>query len=52
MTLQEKMNWIQNAGNQELLNQWFTFRSTNSYGVNNDDIQLVEAEILKRMDAK
>ena len=51
MTLQEKMNWIQKAGNMELLNQWFNFRAGNAYGVNNDDIQLVEKEILKRMES-
>ena len=50
MTINEKMDRIQNAENRELLSWWFEFKRTNSYGANNEDIQLVEAEILRRMD--
>ena len=49
MTKQEKIEWTKNAGNEELLNQWFEFRSHNDYGVNNEDIEITLDEILKRM---
>lgn len=46
------MAWIANAGNKELPKQWYTFQRDNEYGRYNDDIQMVESEILRRMGGK
>lgn len=50
MTIEEKKAWLQNASNEELLNQLRSLEAGNSYGRNNEDIELTRAEILRRMD--
>lgn len=50
MTREEKLNWLENAENEELLNQFYSLQSGNHFGVNNEDIAMTKAEILKRME--
>ena len=49
MTKQQKIEWVKNAGNEELLEQLISFRATNSFGRHDEDIKIVKDEILARM---
>lgn len=49
MTREEKINWIEQASNEELLKQYITFMNTNKYGCYDEDIDMVHDEIMKRM---
>ncbi|MCR4671948.1 MAG: hypothetical protein K5637_01755 [Lachnospiraceae bacterium] len=49
MTKEDKIHWLEEAPHEELLRQLISLESGNSYGCNDEDIQLTKAEILKRM---
>lgn len=49
MTLNEKLDWLKKASNEELLKQLYDFMTSNSYGCNDEDIRLTREEILNRM---
>ena len=49
MTLEEKVNWLENASNEELLKQLVELEITNNYGIYSEDIRLTKAEIIRRM---
>ena len=49
MTREEKINWLKNATDEQLLKQYLSLNAGNRYGEFNEDIDLTEAEILKRM---
>lgn len=49
MTKQQKIEWVKNAGNEELLEQLISFRATNSFGRYDEDIKIVKDEIIARM---
>ena len=50
MTKEEKIQWLENATADELLEQYVSLVNTNDYGKNGEDIALTKAEILKRME--
>ncbi len=50
MTREQKIEWLENASKEELLNQYVSFVNTNQFGKNNEDIALTRAEIFRRMD--
>lgn len=57
MTREQKINWLQNASNEEVMNQFKSSIRTYDRGFafdtdNLEDLELVEAEILKRMSEK
>ena len=52
MTNAEKRAWLNQASNEELLNQYCSLKATNEYGCNDVDISLTKREILSRMEAK
>lgn len=57
MTREQKINWLQNASNEEVMNQFKSSIRTYDKGFafdtdNLEDLELVEAEILKRMSGK
>ena len=49
ISVEEKERWVQNASNRQLINQLISFYSKNRFGKFDDDIELVETEIFKRM---
>lgn len=52
MTNADKRAWLNQASNEELLRQLVSLIATNSYGSNDEDINLTRGEILSRMEAK
>jgi len=48
-TREEKMKWLAQASNEELLRQLVELEITNSYGRYTEDIRITREEILKRM---
>lgn len=50
LTREQKINWLRNASNEELLRQLVSLERNNNYGVNNEDIILTRTEILNRME--
>lgn len=57
MTREQKIEWLENASNEEVLKQYETSIRTLDRGLmfdreNLEDVQLVKAELLKRMEAK
>lgn len=49
LTINQKLDWLKKASNEELLKQLCKFTNSNSYGCNDEDIKLTREEILKRM---
>lgn len=49
MTISEIKDWLKAASNKELLEQLYSLKVANRFGVNNEYINLTEAEILSRM---
>jgi len=53
MTVAEKLEWLSEASNEELVSQLMSLTSAEavrcSYGAGQEDIDLTRAEILKRM---
>ena len=49
MTTKEKLEWLETASNEELLDQLVRLEKENKYGSNSEDIRLTKAEILRRM---
>jgi hypothetical protein len=49
MTREQKIAWLENASNEELLKQLLSLETSNKFGCNNEDIELTRNEILKRM---
>lgn len=52
MELREKLAWLKQAGNEELLLQYHHLMQRNEYGRNDEDIALTRNEILARMGGK
>lgn len=48
----EKLAWLKQATNEDLLRQLCSLDRTNSYGCNDEDIALTRNEILARMGGK
>lgn len=49
MTIEQKKEWLAKATPEELLGQYVSSVSTNRFGINDEDIRLTRAEILRRM---
>ena len=49
MTNVQKIEWLEHAGNEELIRQLLSLEAGNSYGRYAEDIELTRSEILKRM---
>lgn len=49
MTREQKIEWLRNATDKELLRQLVSFEMGNKYGCYDEDIDLTENEILRRM---
>lgn len=49
MTREQKCEWCKNADNESLLHQYVTFINSNQYGKYEEDIEIVKAEIMRRM---
>lgn len=50
MTEAEKKAWTEKASPKELLETYLSMTANNRYGCYAEDIRLVEAEIIKRME--
>ena len=50
MTREQKIEWLRNASNEELLKQLISFEGGNRFGKYDEDIELTKAEILHRME--
>lgn len=49
MTREQKCEWCKNADSEALLHQYVTFINSNQYGRYEEDIEIVKAEIMRRM---
>ena len=47
---EQKIEWLRNASNDELLKQLISFEGGNHFGKYDEDIELTKAEILHRME--
>lgn len=52
MNEKEKLAWLKQASDEELLNQYCGLKARNEYGCNDGDIALTRNEILARMGGK
>lgn len=52
MELREKLAWLKQTSNEELLLQYHHLMLKNEYGCNDEDIALTRNEILARMGGK
>lgn len=52
MTREQKLEWLKNAGNEVLLRQLVNLNAGNSFGKYDEDIELTQNEILRRMEGR